>query len=60
MKNAVLLIRVSTSKQADEGESWEVQEFKGRKFAEDHGIEISKVYKEPYSGREETSDAPSS
>ncbi len=49
----VLLIRVSTSKQADEGESWELQEFKGRKFAEEHGFHIAKVFKEPYSGRKQ-------
>lgn len=52
MKTAYLLLRVSTSKQADEGESWDLQELRGRRYADQHGIQIAKIYKEPYSGRE--------
>ena len=53
MKKGILHLRVSSTRQADEGESLEVQEAIGKKYARDNNIELVEVFRESYSGRKD-------
>lgn len=49
--NCIIHCRVSTPKQAEQGDSLEAQEAIGRGVAERRGWRVLKVFHEPYSGR---------
>ncbi len=50
MKSAFLYLRVSTPQQADFGESLDLQEDIGRKYAQLHNFRVVGVFREPYTG----------
>lgn len=50
-KRAILYLRVSSTKQADQGESLEDQEAACRRFAQRRKLTVDAVFREPYSGR---------
>jgi len=53
IKHCIIYCRVSSTKQAQQGESLEDQEIVGRRIAESFGFPILKVFKEQYTGRKE-------
>jgi len=53
MKNSIVHIRVSSTKQADQGESLEVQEKICCDLSKQRGYKVVKLFKEPYSGRKD-------
>lgn len=52
-KNCIIYCRVSSAKQAQEGESLDDQEKVCRAIAERNSLEVAKVFKEQFSGRKE-------
>ncbi len=56
-KNCIIYCRVSTSKQAQQGESLDEQEKICRAVAERLGLNVLRVFKEKFSGRKETRPA---
>ncbi len=49
--NCIIHCRVSSAKQAQQGDSLDAQEKAGRRMAERNGWKVIKVFYEPYSGR---------
>lgn len=50
MKNAVIYCRVSSNKQVKEGHGLSSQEANCRKYAEEHGFKIQRVFNDDYTG----------
>jgi DNA invertase Pin-like site-specific DNA recombinase len=55
--NALIYLRVSSTKQSDKGESLEQQEEVCRKQADMRGYKVMQAFREPYSGRKDSRPA---